>query len=138
MAGLDRDALLSALAGLNSDNDEAVASAGKRASALLADAGLGWNDVVAGVDALALLGNGAAAAMPRDADTATIDRAETTTDALALIERLLKRDSLYEGTRDELVAYRDDIAAGTFDKGDLTYLNALYARLMLGSTTKAD
>jgi hypothetical protein len=133
MAALDRDALLAALSEIGSDDDATAAEAGRAVAALLGDSGLAWADIlVPDFEAV----TAATATFAGDGDTegasepaATV--AENADDALVLIEQLLTRDNLYEGTRDELLAYKEDIAAGEFDGGDLTYLNALYARVTL-------
>lgn len=131
MAALDRDELLAHLSQLNDDDDATIAEAGRAAASLLAASGLDWPDVVLAPSALAALD-----ATPPPVEAMT--RAETPSvaknngDALLLIEHLLARDSLYEGTREDLVAYREDIAAGEFTGDDLAYLNALYARVVMG------
>jgi hypothetical protein len=132
MAALDRDELLANLSHLNDDDDATVAEAGRAAASLLAASGLDWPDVVLSPAALATL---AATAVPDDAmaHAETPSAAKTSDDALLLIEHLLARDSLYEGTREDLVAYREDIAAGEFTDDDLAYLNALYARVVMGN-----
>ena len=53
--------------------------------------------------------------------------------ALKLIESLMSRRSLYEGTREELRGYKEDIAAGEFLADDLHYLKALSRRLQKSS-----
>ena len=49
--------------------------------------------------------------------------------ALKLIESLLARKNLFEGTRQELRDYKEDIAAGEFHTDDLRYLKSLSRRL---------
>ena len=135
MAVLDRAELLSALAKLADADDGVVAAAGRSAAGLIAGADLDWPDVIVPQDTLSALG------VDDDDDdeepvigvTADFDKAATNDDALLLIGRLLERKNLYEGTREDLVAYKDDIAAGEFDASDLAYLNALSARIMAGN-----
>lgn len=128
MADLDRAELLAALAKLADSDDTAAAAAGRVAAAMVADAGLDWSDIVVPESTIAALAPDPAP-VAASTDAAAIGEATTNSDAIALIDRLLARANLYEGTREELVAYRKDIAEGTFDVDDLAYLNALYARV---------
>ena len=48
---------------------------------------------------------------------------------LKLIESLLARPNLFDGTRDELLGYKEDIAAGEFHPADSRYLRVLSKRL---------
>lgn len=143
MAGLERDELLAALAQLDSEDETTIAAAGRAASALLAETGLTWPDVI--VDAAALVaasnageadsaGDAASPANPAESQQA----AANPQDAAALIEQLLARKNLFEGTRAELLAYKDDIAAGEFDDSDLAYLNALNVRVVKNSGKTGD
>lgn len=135
MADLDRDELLAALSRLDDSDDASAAEAARAASTLLSEAGLAWSDIIVPAATIAALAEPPAAA----SETATPANAATNTDdALVLIDKLLARDSLYEGTRDDLLAYKEDIAEGTFDDSDLAYLNALYARVMSNSVGSDD
>ena len=134
MPDLDRDELLATLAKLA--DPDAGADAARRAVAMVGDAGLDWRDIIVDEQALAAL------AATGDTEPATdtpqqADQAASVADAALLIERLLERKNLYEGTRDELEAYKDDLASGDFDESDLAYLNALYARVMMGKNSSA-
>lgn len=137
MAALDRTALLAALAAIDSEDDAKAAAAGRKAATMVADAGLAWQDVVAeDIESRASDAVGDSGGTVNTAEA--VAEAQTKEDALVLIEQLLARDNLYEGTREELMAYKDDIAADEFDDGDLAYLNALYARVMLNAVKKDD
>jgi hypothetical protein len=138
MAELDREELLAALSQIADDNDDAAAEAGRIAAALLADAGLAWTDVILPQEALAGLDAGDAETGNTANAAADIDKAANEKDALVLIDRLLERKNLYHGTREELLAYKDDIAAGEFAASDLVYLNSLYARVIMGKATSGD
>ena len=50
-------------------------------------------------------------------------------ESLALIEKMLARRQLAETTREELAAYKEDIAEGELDEADRKYLRALHARI---------
>lgn len=135
MADLDRDELLAALSRLDDSDDASAAEAARAASTLLTESGLAWSDVIVPAAAIAALARPSAAT----GETATpSDAAANTDDALVLIDKLLARDSLYEGTRDDLLAFKEDITEGTFDDSDLAYLNALYARVMSNSVGSGD
>lgn len=133
MAELDRDTLLEALSDIGSDDDATAAEAGRAATAQLLEAGLRWTDILVADFATIQAPASASGAEDADATAAPASAAENADDALVLIEQLLARDNLYEGTRDELLAYKEDIAGGEFDDDDLTYLNALYARVTLNA-----
>ena len=137
MPAINRDDLIAALARIGVDDDEAAANAGREATSQLVDAGLAWSDVIVEQQALATLEQQTTAASSRSSSAATPNHAANNDDALLLIDKLLTRDGLFEGTRDELQAYKDDIAAGEFDASDLAYLNALYARVMKDSGKKS-
>lgn len=135
MIDLDRAELLAALARL-ADPDEG-ADAARRAAAMVGDAGLDWPDIIVDEETLSALRS------TRDTEPATdtsqqIDNAASAADAGLLIDQLLERDNLFEGTRAELEAYKDDLASGDFDESDLAYLNALYARVMMGKNSSPE
>ncbi|MGE0256301.1 MAG: hypothetical protein AB7T39_17035 [Alphaproteobacteria bacterium] len=87
------------------------------------EASLYWDDVLA-LPASTGIGDDEAPTAGTPA-TAVGDNAE----ALKTIERLLARPGLFEGMRDELIGYRDDIASGEFGAEERRYLTALAARL---------
>lgn len=62
--------------------------------------------------------------------------AEATGGDKALIDKLLARQGLAETTREELEAFKTDIAEGDFTAADSKYLKALAARLDGGTKTK--
>ena len=132
MAQLDRAELLAVLAKLADADDSVAAEAGRSAVTLITEANLDWSDIILPADALTALADDTEQTDTVGDIGATVARAGNNTEALALIEQLLKRKTLYEGTRDELQAYKDDIANGEFENSDLAYLNALQARIMTG------
>jgi len=138
MAELDRADLLAALAKLDAADDSIVAEAGRSAASLLSDSGLDWSDIIVPQDTLTALAADDAAKEPAAPAATDIGTAQTTEEALVLIDRLLDRKTLFEGTRDDLLACKHDIAAGEFDASDLAYLNALYARVMAGGGEGGD
>ncbi|MGE0254028.1 MAG: hypothetical protein AB7N54_16495 [Alphaproteobacteria bacterium] len=125
MTAPDRDRLIEALDRLGDPDDATALAAAREAASAMKDADLDWDDVLT---------------LPRDEEDAG-DMAETgegvaapvavgdNAEALSTIERLLARPGLFEGTREELLGYRADIAAGEFDAEDRRYLAALAARL---------
>jgi len=60
------------------------------------------------------------------------EKATGNREALSLIIKLLAKPDLYEGTRQELEGYKEDIAAGEFTGADHKYLHALRARTAIG------
>lgn len=67
---------------------------------------------------------------PEQPDTA-IDKTTAVDDAqsLSLIDKILAKRDVADATREELLAYKDDIAHGEFDLADRKYLQALEARI---------
>ena len=128
---LDRENLIGLLEKLSAEQDEDVLSAARAISAQVAESGQTWDQLLtepeipdADWDA------------PEEADeeesaspeeVATGDR-----EALSLITKLLAKPGLYEGTRQELEGYKEDIAAGEFAGADRKYLRALHARMAKG------
>ena len=53
-----------------------------------------------------------------------------------LIDELLKRE-LRPNTREDLTAWRKEIAAGTLSAGDARYIRALHARVVAGNVPAA-
>lgn len=137
MVELDRAGLVAALAKLSDPDDDAAVAAARDAAGIVADAGLDWADLIVPQDALTALTESAEVPVESDA-AAEIDEAATNEDAIVLIDRLLDRKNLYEGTREELLAYKQDIADGTFEPDDLAYLNALYARITMNKVRAED
>lgn len=145
MAGLDRDALIRELEQLGDADDATVLAAARSIAALVAAADADWDGL------LAPHGD----ASPVEQPTTTVDEpadepADETADEpaeppaaapevvadgddfaaeVAIIDKLLARPELFEGTRQELEASREDIAAGEFLAADRKYLHALNARL---------
>jgi hypothetical protein len=61
-----------------------------------------------------------------ESDTSFTDDESKT---LSLIEKLLARDGISSGLREELEGYKTDISDGEFQSDDHRYVHALYARL---------
>lgn len=128
---LDRDALIGLLDKLGEGDDQAVLAAAREISGRMAAAGRAWDEVLADWGA-------ADAAPAEEADAEPEDKADDAApavpaggdrDALAIIDKLLARSELNEITREELMGYKEDIAAGEFAEADRRYLGLLRARL---------
>lgn len=125
MTAPDRDRLIETLDRLGDPDDATALGAAREVSGAMKEAGLDWDDVLA-LPASTGIGDDEAPTASTPADPVAVgDNAE----ALRTIERLLARPGLFEGTRDELMGYRDDIASGEFGAEERRYLAALAARL---------
>ena len=132
---LDRNNLIGLLEKLSAEQDEDVLSAARAISAQVAESGQTWDQLLTEPE------------MP-DADWDAPEKADEEADkdekaspeeaaagdreALSLIAKLLAKPGLYEGTRQELEGYKEDIAAGDFTGADRKYLRTLHARLTKG------
>ncbi|MBM3559203.1 MAG: hypothetical protein FJX53_04835 [Alphaproteobacteria bacterium] len=121
----ERDRLIEALDRLGDPDDVTALGAARVVAGAMAEAGLDWDDVLALPVDEEPVEDGPAAAEAQSIPVEVGDSAE----ALKTIERLLARPGLFEGTRQELAGYRDDIASGDFDAADRRYLAALAGRL---------
>ena len=129
MADLDRDAVIQDLKQLASADDAEALAAARSIAAKVAAAEADWDDLLAqwpeAADEEAQAPDGEAGEPPPAGGG-------TFAAELAIIDKLLARPRLFEATRDELTAYREDITAGEFDEADRKYLRALNARLSKG------
>lgn len=149
MSTIDRDALLQQLEALG-DPDDATALAAARAAHAMVDASDStWDDVltpeggpVAEFDLEEDDDDEDVAVDETDdddgdgEDEAVDDEAEETppadadlAEAKAIIGELLARKNLFEGTREELEDYKQDLADGELHPADVRYLRALKKRL---------
>lgn len=113
MVTIDRDALLSHLRRLGSDDDDAVLEAARAAAALVAGSGADWNAVVS--TAMVAPPRPVAGAEPADED--------------AMIVALLSRQGISDDTRESLKEMAGDLAQGRLSDEDRNYVRGLYARL---------
>jgi hypothetical protein len=144
LAKLDRDEFMALLEKLGDEDDETVLTAARDVHARLTVADVSWDDLLVpdedeeddeedwSDEDFGDTDEDVAATSPAGAD----DDQEPVNDeekaeALALIGKLEGRQISAE-TKTELKEYRDDIAAGQFEKMDLRYLRALHARLAKG------
>ena len=118
----ERAQLIACLQNLDGPDDPAVLTAARTAVALVNDLGGNWNDLLVLPETA---DDAAAEAAPDDTPIAAADFTED----VALIDALLARPNLFEGTRDELLGYKEDIAEGEFNAQDRRYLQALSQRL---------
>lgn len=125
MTAPDRDRLIEVLDRLGDPNDATALGAARELASAMKEAGLDWDDVLT-LPASTGIGDDEALTASTPADPVSVgDNAE----ALKTIDRLLARPGLFDGTRDELIGYRDDIASGKFGAEERRYLDALAARL---------
>ncbi len=122
-----RAELIESLVGLAEADDPAALAAARKANEIMTGLNSSWDE---------LLVHGAPeedeAPTPLTAEPAPDERPASSEEgrhALKLIESLLSRGNLFEGTREELLGYKEDIAAGEFQADDLRYLKALSRRL---------
>ena len=141
----ERNTVIDLLDKLGSERDEDVLAAARALHALIAEAGMNWQDLLVGDD-------GSAPDEPAvddftddeddeddiedDEDDIEDDTAEPATNFIAsesetgkLIDKLLARDGNSEGFREELKEYKADLTNGDLDPSDHRYIQALYTRL---------
>ena len=124
-----REDLIQALNRLGDPDDSSALTAARQAAELVNGQNMSWDELLANPqDDSEPEVDEAPAAPPVPELTEQAASSEENKEALALIDKLLERD-LFEGTRDELLAYKDDISAGEFQADDLRYLHALDKRL---------
>ncbi len=151
MAGeLDRDGIIGLLENLGSERDEDVVKAAREIHAQVTAAGVTW-DVLLAPDTAAEDEAPDAAAEEEDEDAAGREEADGedaqfaeadgedaapapvrdggNKESLALIAGLLAKSDISKDMRQELQAYKEDIAEGEFEDMDRKYLRALHARL---------
>lgn len=127
MTPKQRSELIEGLSDLVDDDDSAALAAARKTSEIMAGLNSSWDELLI-------------AAEP-EADEETVPPArehapgeqhatpEESQHSLKLIESLMSRKNLFEGTREELRGYKEDIAAGELQSDDLRYLKALSRRL---------
>ena len=128
---LDRDKLIGLLEKLGGEGDEDVLTAARAIHTQVSASGQTWDQLLTEPEIPDTDWD-----TPEEADeTETTSPEEATTgnrEALSLITKLLAKPDLYEGTRQELEGYKEDIAAGEFTGADRKYLHALRARTAKG------
>jgi hypothetical protein len=129
---LERDDVIGLLAKLGSDRDEEVLEAARQVNALVTAAGVTWEELLVSEDAHEESDESVA---EEDQDEAAeivelpADEAKKNSETLALIDKLLARSGISEDFREELTAYKTDIAEGEFQEADHRYTRAVYKRL---------
>ena len=124
-----RAELLASLNALSAEGDEEALAAARNAARQVEELQTSWDALLA--DAA----DDVDEAEAEEPEAPPAEEAETPTskgehkEALKLIDGLLARDKLLDATRDDLLAYKEDIAAGEFLASDLRYLKALNSRL---------
>lgn len=125
-----RAELIESLEGLAAADDPTALAAARRTSEIGTALNSSWDELLIHAE---LEEEEDEATTPLDGEPAPDDEQPTSSEegrqALKLIESLLSRKNLYEGTRDEILSYKEDIAAGEFHADDLRYLKALSSRL---------
>jgi hypothetical protein len=129
---LDRDQVLVWLNQFGDEDDANVLSAARALNSAVADAGADWDellvsgdaendDIIDEIDEIDEIDAEAAESLP-PADNSAL---------AALIDKILKRSDLYEGTRQEIEEFKAELESGTLDAGDAKYVQALARRLGL-------
>ena len=129
--GLDRDNLIALLEKLGSEGDEDVLSAARAISVRVSESGQSWDELLAEPE-LQDEEWDAAKEVDEDDSTSSEESAAGNREALSLISKLLSKPGLYEGTRQELEDYKEDIVAGEFTGADRKYLRVLHKRVAKG------
>lgn len=125
---LDRDELIGLLNSLGSEDDAEALAAARRAQALVAEAGVSWDELLVPEES---------AEEDRELDEEPTEAeeeppaeaAEKNAESLALIGKLLARKDISQELREELEGYKADIAEGDFTEADRKYLRAVSQRL---------
>ena len=128
---LDREKLIGLLDKLGSEGDEDVLSAARTIHTQVAESGQTWDQLLTGPEVPDTDWEADEEAN-EEVTTSPEEAAAGDREALSLIAKLLAKPGLYEGTRQELEGYKEDIAAGEFTAADRTYLRALQARTAKG------
>lgn len=122
-----RAELIEGLNSLAEDDDPSALAAARKASEIVASLNSSWDELLISAEPE----TDEETAPP--AEESELDEqpasSEESRHGLKLIETLLSRRNLFEGTREELHGYKEDIAAGEFQPDDLRYLKALSRRL---------
>ena len=128
---IDRDKLIGLLEKLGGESDEEVLSAARAINAEVAESGQSWDALLAEPEMPDAEWD-AAAEVDEEELASPEEAAAGDREALSLIAKLLAKPDLYDGTRQELEDYKEDIAAGEFTGADRQYLRALHARTAKG------
>lgn len=139
---LDRDELIGLLNSLGSEDDAEALAAARRAQALVAGAGVSWDELLVPEESAeedreldeepteAEEEPTEAEEEPAEAEEEPpAEAAEKNAESLALIGKLLARKDISQELREELEGYKADIAEGDFTEADRTYLRAVSQRL---------
>ena len=132
---LDRDELIGLLNSLGSEDDAEALAAARRAQALVAEAGVSWDELLvpeesAEEDRELDEEPTEAEEEPTEAEEEPpAEAAEKNAESLALIGKLLARKDISQELREELEGYKADIAEGDFTEADRKYLRAVSQRL---------
>jgi hypothetical protein len=132
---LDRDNLIGLLEKLGSESDEEVLSAARAISVQVSESGQSWDELLAEPelqDAEWDADEEVDEEVDEDDSTSSEESAAGDSEALSLIGKLLSKPGLYEGTRQELEGYKEDIAEGEFTGADRKYLRVLHKRVAKG------
>lgn len=115
---IDRDALMAALDAMGSADDAMALEAARSAHAMVDQAGLEWEEIL-----VERLPGTVVEAGP------VIEVSEDDESIMKVIDAMLARPALHEGTRDDLQDFRADLEKGELDAEDRAYVIALYQRV---------
>jgi len=121
MADLDRAGLIELLDRLGSSDDATVLDAARALHRKVADAELGWDDLIradVGIEPSA----------PEPAVETLRETDPDSAEVLRLIDRLMRR-GVSESSREDLIEMKRQIGEGTLDPDDARYVRALARRL---------
>jgi len=115
---IDRDALLAALDAMGGEDDAMALDAARSAHATGDQAGLEWDEIL-----LERLPGTVVAAGP------VVEVSEDDESVMKVIDAMLARPALHEGTRADLQDFRAELEKGELDPEDRAYVIALYQRV---------
>lgn len=129
-----RTRLVEALHGMADEDDAMALDAARRATAILDESGLDWEDAIVrpardGGPFMADFDHGAIDIDGEDLEGAPVIALEGDETVGRLLQSLLALPELGEETRAEVKEYAEELAAGTLDSQDRRYVAALAARL---------
>ncbi|MDF1720159.1 MAG: hypothetical protein P1U65_05770 [Minwuia sp.] len=115
---IDRDALLAALDAMGGEDNEMALSAARAAHTMVDQAGYEWDELL-----VERLPGTIVEAGP------VIEVSEDDESIMKVIDSMLARPALHDGTREDLEDFRKDLEKGELDPEDRAYIVGLYQRV---------
>ena len=118
---LDREQILAWLDQLGDEDDATALAAARALHAEVAASEVDWDDL--------LVADEGDEEPETSAESPKVEVDLDNAAVKTLVEKILSRSDLFEGTRQELEEFKSELEAGTFDSGDTEYVQALARRL---------